>query len=299
MQIIELPDGTEAEFPDDMTEEQIVSVIQKEFSSQPQFSAGQAAQMGVGQGLTLGFADELKAAGIAGMEALQGRGEFRPTYEQMRDVYREEQAAAQQQHPVAYGVGEVAGVLPAAVATAPMGLVGGSAAIGGAMGAGEAKELSDIPAEAAKGAAMGALMGGVVKAAAPVVQKGLEGVSKSVLGGTEMASKGLAAGEKALKDKTMGSLMKAGAIFEPTSAVTALAGREIGKRALPVVKKGVEKAGVNLAVSFEELAKRVPNKYKTILQQAEQRGGNALGATHYILMQQDPEYRKSVMEKEE
>lgn len=163
MQLIELPDGTEVEFPDNMSDEEIATAIQNNFPEfGPKMSAIDAGLLGLGQGVTLGFADEGKAALGAGLdEIMEQAGKVKAwwkdeeipkdtvsigeRYRQLRDTYRGELAQAAEDQPFAYGAGQVTGSLPAFIASAPLGVVKGGALVGGAMGLGETKDITDIP----------------------------------------------------------------------------------------------------------------------------------------------------------
>lgn len=73
-----------------------------------------------------------------------------------------------------------------------------------------------------------------------------------------------------------------------------------------LVKKGLERYGNQAAaLGLDKLGKMVkanPNmfgKFAGVLQNASQRGGNALGAAHFILQQNNPEYREQLKQLEE
>lgn len=105
-----------------------------------------------------------------------------------------------------------------------------------------------------------------------------------------------------LTDTIVGASGLVGAI--PTGGMSAVAGA-----AVVGGKKLAEKYGPQtLAVGADKLGeflKRDPfafGKYSSVLSQAAARGGNSLAASHYLLQQQDPEYRetlKRVMGNEE
>ncbi len=76
--------------------------------------------------------------------------------------------------------------------------------------------------------------------------------------------------------------------------------------ALVGAKKLIEKYGnQSAAIGLDKLGDIVKNKaqflgkFQGVLQNASQRGGNALGATHYMLYQQNPEYREQLKALEE
>lgn len=128
------------------------------------------------QGITFGWADELRGAVQGGMAALQG-GDFGSTYNQVVDQSRNALDYQRRTNPVGSFAAEVAGAIPTgAIAGGQLagrgatlaqralstGLVG--AAQGGAYGAGAADD-----AKRAEGAALGAITGGVIGAATPLV----------------------------------------------------------------------------------------------------------------------------------
>lgn len=113
-----------------------------------------------------------------GYEALTGKGEAMPRYEEIRDKEREANKAAQEQHPGTYLTGQVAGSLAVplpGVAVARGATLGGrvlggavtGAGIGGLTGVGEGEGLADSAVRGATGAAIGSVIGG---AAAPVIE---------------------------------------------------------------------------------------------------------------------------------
>lgn len=141
------------------------------------------------QGATFGFGDELAAAAAA---ATGGGGTFGQRYDQYVAREREDLERFREDQPVlAYGT-EMAGAIP--TAAVPLGAVGRAAQAGrlgtrmaasGAVGAGQGGvygfgagegDLGDRAAEAARGAALG----GVVGAAAPVVAGGAQKVAQEI-----------------------------------------------------------------------------------------------------------------------
>ncbi len=135
------------------------------------------------QGPTLGFADEL--TGLAGGAAalVQGKSPSEG-YQQARDIYRSAVESYQEEQPIG-------GAFAQGVASLPLGMLnlgksiapnvgpvlrsmGSGLGFGIVGGAGEAKELEDVVAEAAKTGATSAVLGGVtevgMKAVRPVKQ---------------------------------------------------------------------------------------------------------------------------------
>jgi hypothetical protein len=163
--------------PEGASQEDILAYAQREFSSARQTdpAAVNATRM-LGQGLTLGFADEMEA----GLRApFSDR-----SYREIRDDIRSNIAGYQQENPGTALTLELGGglILPGG-ALAAAGKAGRAALVGNTMGqtartgakvgagtgavagAGSAPELSDIPMDAAQGATFGTVAG----AAAPVV----------------------------------------------------------------------------------------------------------------------------------
>lgn len=147
---------------------------------------GRALIEGAKSGLTANFSDEIAGLGGALAEKIVGadidpslQPSFREAYVRERDAARAVEQDAARAHPGAHLAGSLAGgllsvaavpgVAPmqaargaglasrAVAAAAPAVLTG--AGLGAVQGAGAAQELSDIPLEAVKGAALGAVIG--------------------------------------------------------------------------------------------------------------------------------------------
>jgi hypothetical protein len=194
---VQLEDGRIAKFevPEGTTPQQV-----EEFARQnsAQLSQGQPAQQkevpmsaggllrAAGQGLTLGFSDEL--AGGAGALLAKAAGDKAPMADLYRDIrgsVSERQKEFKEAHPVASTVAEIAGGLPlggaafkgattlpqVAKAGAKMGGI-----MGGAYGAGTAEEGERI-----KGAAIGGTLGAVTGGVLPVAITGAGRAGQSVI----------------------------------------------------------------------------------------------------------------------
>lgn len=140
----------------------------KEEATGKELSKGTRLAMTALQGPTLGFADEL--AGLVGGGAALVRGESPSKgYQQARDIYRSGVESYKEEQPIG-------GAVAQGVASLPLGMlnIGRSVApnvgpvlrsatsglgFGIVGGAGEAKELADIPEEAAKTGAASAVLG--------------------------------------------------------------------------------------------------------------------------------------------
>lgn len=160
----------------ELTGHSLASSAQEPSMPIPEVGTGRAALVGAGQGATFGFGEELTApfvaaAGMAqsGASKAFGTGEnalptlegedtlakFQRLMQEYRDVARAEQQGAQDQHPVSYTAGMVAGGLaaPGLGAGKAMGAVGKAA-----------PGLLRLPVRAAVGAGIGYGMGGLAGA---------------------------------------------------------------------------------------------------------------------------------------
>ncbi|SFQ00585.1 hypothetical protein SAMN04488241_1217 [Sphingomonas rubra] len=150
-------------------------------TSKNEVSSVDALGAGIGQGLTFGFADELGAgigalgnsvAGVFGAGTGEGVGEF---YARVRDENRDYLHDAEEQHPYAYGGGQIAGAAPTALigglGASGARLVGRAALEGAAYGAGssEADNVGDLASDTATGAAVGGLTAGAMNRAGAVI----------------------------------------------------------------------------------------------------------------------------------
>lgn len=191
MPVVRMPDNRLVKFPDDMPPEQIKRFIASKFpdaaSKEDNNFDPEAFKAGAQQGATFSFGDELKAIGEAAKESIfKKRGEgkdFGQVYEQEAGKQRLAVKEAQERSPASFLAGEVAGgmVVPggitAKVATkgaktlpylakaltgsaAKRGATAGAAA-GALTGAGEAENISDIPASSSVGLVAGGTGGAV------------------------------------------------------------------------------------------------------------------------------------------
>lgn len=196
-------------------------VSKKEIAPTPQqISEARAMLLGAGNGSTLGFADEINGQIVSNIvdplhkklnelglvnsrspsQELAKNGE--PSnkdaiYKGMRDIAREENTVAQDQNPVSYGVGEIAGgALSAAAvpgALAPFEAAEGAGLlsrvthtglnampIGAAIGLGssDADNASDMLSDTASGALSGAAVGAGLHTVGGLVYKGGQAIGK-------------------------------------------------------------------------------------------------------------------------
>lgn len=122
--------------------------------------SGPAAARGALQGASLGFADEGIGAGQALFDKATGSDKaLIDLYAKYRDQSRANNVKAQQEHPAAYGAGNLVGglatsaLLPGSMA----GLVGQGAAMG--LGNSNANNIKDLAKDTATGAATGYVIG--------------------------------------------------------------------------------------------------------------------------------------------
>jgi hypothetical protein len=135
------------------------------------------------QGPTLGFADELTGLVGAGAALVQGKSPSEG-YQQARDIYRSGVESYKEEQPIGAAVSQGVASLPLGMlnlgrSIAPnvgpvLRSMGSGLGFGIVGGAGEAKELEDVPEEAAKTGATSAVLGGLtevgMKAVRPVKQ---------------------------------------------------------------------------------------------------------------------------------
>lgn len=158
-----------------------------------------AAALGASQGATFGFADELGGAVLGARDWLDSklgkRGDvsFRDAYYTNRDALRKGNADAAKESPKSYIAGQVggglatafvpgAGILNAKKGAGLVEAVSKAALAGGAAGAGTAQEITDVPGEALRGAAIGGAIGGGLNVAGKVGSAVMDRLKPSKLG---------------------------------------------------------------------------------------------------------------------
>ena len=185
---------TEAELSD---QEMFAAPSEAELQVAPEeMSQTEAALRGAAQGLTFDLADELAGMAGAAGETVFGEAKLRDildTYEQQRDISREQFKQAEETHPGTYLAGELGGgILPAiatggAGAVASLGRVGmkqaakqaakAGAKFGAASAFGRTEEIEDI-GQVAKDVALGAGTGAALGAVMPAAEKGIRGIAR-------------------------------------------------------------------------------------------------------------------------
>jgi hypothetical protein len=238
---------------------------------------------GLAQGATLGHADELTGAGAALLDQLKGDPRtLAEAYRVERNDSRKHYAAAQEENPGVYGVGNVAGGLASGLALTPL---TGGASLGGAIGAGalagalqgEGDSKSDLTegdvggvlADTAKGTALGAASGGLgfgagklaaagVAKLAPKVSSALDSAAvasgrRAINGGANtMSTKqplDARAILRALDDKNIGWFDDAGKISQRMDAARSAAGQKYGNILTSLENEGVRGADAQALAS--------------------------------------------------
>lgn len=205
------PDGQKYEVtaPDDATEEQVIAYAQQNMGKQSAMGGSPNAFKEAGksdpvrsvistlQGPLMNFADEGLAAVQGGIDRVFKGIPFDTARQQWRDYYRGATEGFAQDNPVlapvlqagagmatgvagaARGLPTVASVLAPTTAAGRIGTAALAGAGAGALGgAGSAEKLADVPAEAAKGAALGGITGGMLNA----VGQGGGAVGRNIIG---------------------------------------------------------------------------------------------------------------------
>lgn len=278
---------------------------------------------GAASGLTLGFLDELRGVTGAGLEKVLGGSEedFGELYKTYRDLAREREQGIQEENPYAYGGSRLAGMVAPALATGGAGTIPAMAArgagIGATIGAGEAEEIEDIPEDLITGAALGAAgapVGAAVGKGVSLAGKGIEKVGQYTLPPGKSFTPQQAFKE-AMKERSqllgfarmtgqertppvervLKVLMRSGtpeltgagvgfALGGPLGMAT---GYGVGK-VLPAAARGIQRPASQVLVA----SGRKLGKYGHIIKQAAEKGPHSVAATHFVLSQQDPDYRK-------
>ncbi len=250
-------------------------------------SISEAASLGAVQGVTLGWAPEIAKLGVVTPESAMFSD--RPSQQELDEAgerLRARSAEAREAHPIAYGAGEIAGSLPAVVATGgtsgaagllpAAGRVAATTALGTVAGAGAAG-----PGERASGALTGGLLGAVgtgaaelrsglaryflaKKAASAAADATASAVTKRTIGQIRQIAPG-ATSDEALQT-VIGTLKKHG-VNDATSASAALdkVGKQIG-----AIWNGSE-ASVpvsTLETAFDAATKDVPDFLKGVLKKS-------------------------------
>jgi len=157
--------------------------VTKEETTGKELSKGTRLAMTALQGPTLGFADELAGLVGGGAALVQGQSPSKG-YQQARDIYRSGVESYKEEQPIGGAVAQGIASLPLGMlnigkSVAPnvgpvLRSMGSGLGFGIVGGAGEAKELEDIPQEAATSGATSAVLGGAtelgMKAVRPIKQ---------------------------------------------------------------------------------------------------------------------------------
>lgn len=305
---IEIPEiGKTFEFDDDVTDQEIDDIVNNEImpsyqavEKKPTSTGLEAFGLGAGQGVTFGLADEGKAFTGSLLDAWR-EGKFKPSWEEyqsLRDAYRKEAAQAEEEHPGAYLAGELTGMIPTVagtgVGTGVVQSMKAGSALGAAHGLGSAREMEDIPMEVTKGAAIGGATAGlgnvIAGVATPVASRvtgeALEWGSK----GLEPDAVSLLARKEALEAGKRAPKLRQEIVPRIFRAVEETAGPERAEQVINLPSILMKHAG-NGFKAF--------GKFAEMLNKRAAQGGHSLSVAHFVLQQQDPEYRQFIKELEQ
>jgi hypothetical protein len=163
--------------------------VSKEETAGKELSKGLRLGMTALQGPTLGFADELAGLVGGGKALVQGQSPSQG-YQQARDIYRSGVESYKEEQPIGSAVAQGVASLPLGMlnigkSIAPnvgpvLRSMGSGLGFGIVGGAGEAKELADVPEEAAKTGATSAVLGGATELGMKAVRPAKQIVSAQV-----------------------------------------------------------------------------------------------------------------------
>jgi len=154
-----------------------------------------AAVLGLGEGASFGFLDEIGAAGSAGMNALTGVTgplagrdfkSIKDDYKNQRNLLRADMKEAQEKAPVVSGVSNLIGATGSAILTGNpstlAGRVGMSGTVGALAGAGssEAESAQDLLIDSVLGAGMGVAFQYGAEKALPAIGRGIKSAASKV-----------------------------------------------------------------------------------------------------------------------
>lgn len=245
-QKIEVPGIGMVEFPDGMSDAQIVEAIKKSTPSQA-YEKGRNAEgelqglINVMQGPTFGFADELIGAGGAAIGALRGKpiGE---SYRDARDFARGATDMLNKQNPIFSAVTQGAASLPIgglftkpAQATNAIATAAKSGAITGGLyglGASTAEDLPGMALDTAGGAALGSAVSGVVGAGMRGTGAAINNVAQRFSPGAARSAAEVKVAEALARDARGNAFTGA---YTPDLQAQRLAGT--GIRATPIVQQ--------------------------------------------------------------
>lgn len=202
-QIIDLPDGTKGEFPDDMSSSDIEAVLQKQYPKAPEppeptladkakdvagdYVAGAKAAQNA---LFMGAAPNITAAGNyawKGIQNMLGQPHQDLNYHNEVEQAKQNLDTSSAEHPVSSAIGSVIGAAGPALAsgggTIPA-QVGKNALIGAVEGANAAPadaNLGEVAARAGEGAALGGVTSGSVLGAAKGINAGMKSLGEKGL----------------------------------------------------------------------------------------------------------------------
>ena len=244
-----------------------------------------SAARGAGQMITAGFQDEL----VAATQPIMNRvGDFltgsnvsdtEGTYEERRDEQRMLDQQAQEANPKSYMGGQVVGALPAAVAIGASAagsvpaLIAGEATLGGAIGLGETKDITNV-GQVAGDVALGATLGGATAGLGAGAAKGVGMAARKASDMLAPMGKGL---------KKLGNEMAAGMLKLDKGTRKGGAGLHATKRKVELDKLGEMLQDQKHVGNFKGLEKTLKSVYKE-----RQKVGKAIGNSYDQMVKQAP-----------
>lgn len=266
---IEAPDGSIVEFPDGTGDDVIRTAMMKAYPPPLQgadYAKGLARN--VGQGLSLGFGDEITAAARAGVGALTGGGSYGDLYDK---ALGEERASIEQFSKENPGTALAANI-GGAVATAPiMPLANVVRGVGAARTAANmGLNAAGYGAAAGFGAGEGDVANRLENAAETAVQSGLVGGGVGALVGrigakaTPDAQAALAASrnqEIARAADRLGVTVPRAAATNPTVVGNAARGTAGAIQAMPIIGAPLQRASQEAVEQIDDLGTQIANAY--------------------------------------
>lgn len=253
---------------------------------------------GLAQGASLGFADEISGAA-------ESLFTDKP-YAQARDESRANFKRAEEANPMTYGAGQIGGAVGTAFVPGMQG-----AGLAKLAGMGAAAGLGISEADLTQGDVMGAARDTAIGAGTGLAAGAIAKGASSLIGSAGRGLQGVAddAAQNLRGPVTQGHAWNPSRVVQapPASRIGELA-KTAGKvgdwaadvpgasavgaaKMLQSAPKATQWGAESLSKGLESIIPRM-GKFAPVLQSAAQRGGNALAANHFVLQQNNPEYRE-------